>query len=31
MWISITGVVFMFLKGKSKILLIDIGMHDEVY
>ena len=24
-------VVFMFLKGKSKVLLIDIGTHDEVY
>ncbi len=24
-------VVFMFIKGKSKVLLIDIGSHDEVY
>ncbi len=24
-------VVFIFLKGKSRVLLIDIGTHDEVY
>jgi mRNA-degrading endonuclease YafQ of YafQ-DinJ toxin-antitoxin module len=24
-------VVFMFLKGKSTVLLIDIGTHEEVY
>ena len=24
-------VVFMFLKGHSRVLLIDIGTHDEVY
>ena len=24
-------VVFMFLKGQSRVLLIDIGTHDEVY